>query len=395
GGGSGATGPCGTLGVYADDFADGVNEAGWYVGSSGGATIGESNGELVITLPNQGSSWSGWSSWYLTDLRSDRVSLEVPTMANVNTDATVFLHLILDSDNFLILSQQAGTLYFTAFLSNAWTQFGSTTYDPTAHRFWQIREQGGTVYWETSSDGATYVEGASAPVASLFDVDAVQLEFGASTSGTETNPGEVHFDNLNGGPPARASWCPTSTLVDDFDDGLRTRDWWNSYEGGGCDFDETGGEIVFTLSGSAIIDCAYLSGSAFDLTESSVSVETGSMPTSEPNAYTFFSVQVDSDNAVEFVVDGDQLITRAEVAGNWQHAQSVLFSTTDHRFLRIREQGGTVYWETSADGASWTPRNQAPTPIPLTKLQIVLGAGKSATGPVNGTAAFDNLNVLP
>ena len=49
--------------------------------------------------------------------------------------------------------------------------------------------------------------------------------------------------------------------------------------------------------------------------------------------------------------------------------------------------GGTVYWETSPDGSAWTVRNQAAAPIALDELTVVLGFGKSATGPMDASAS--------
>src|SRR5690606_39748466 len=35
---------------------------------------------------------------------------------------------------------------------------------------------------------------------------------------------------------------------------------------------------------------------------------------------------------------------------------SISLNTAQHRFLRLRESAGRVYYETSADGAQWTTR---------------------------------------
>lgn len=67
------------------------------------------------------------------------------------------------------------------------------------------------------------------------------------------------------------------------------------------------------------------------------------------------------------------------------------YNSTDHRWLRIREDSGTTYWESSADGTNWTERASEPTSVDLTYGQFAFTSGSG----VSKTTVFDNFNVEP
>ena len=51
----------------------------------------------------------------------------------------------------------------------------SRRFDSEGDRYWQIREQGGSVYWETSPDGCTWTEGWSTRAPGVAQVVFVTL----------------------------------------------------------------------------------------------------------------------------------------------------------------------------------------------------------------------------
>lgn len=69
------------------------------------------------------------------------------------------------------------------------------------------------------------------------------------------------------------------------------------------------------------------------------------------------------------------------------------YSAADHAWLRLREDGGTMRWETSTDGLSWTVRRTAASPawVSQSNLSFLVEAHRDA-GP-NDFAEFDNLNI--
>jgi hypothetical protein len=73
---------------------------------------------------------------------------------------------------------------------------------------------------------------------------------------------------------------------------------------------------------------------------------------------------------------------------------SEAWNATNHRWWRMREASGTVYWETSVNGTSWTTKHSA-SRSGLTECQIRIDAGFWGTEPTPGTAIYDNYNNPP
>jgi hypothetical protein len=64
---------------------------------------------------------------------------------------------------------------------------------------------------------------------------------------------------------------------------------------------------------------------------------------------------------------------------------NLTYSAIDHAWLRVRESGGTVYWETSGDGWEWTTRRTLATPAWVTSQTHAVDFPTTRTG---GTAGY-------
>ena len=160
------------------------------------ATRAETGGEVVITLTTAtpGSNYSGYKSG-LVSLNNSYAQIEIPTMVSTTTNAQCFLKLSIDGSNALQIVKEAGTLYFQKVVATTTTSVGSVAYNASTHLWWRIREANGTTYWDTSTDGDAWTNGASA--ANPIAVDGLLPEFGAGTYQSEVLPGTAHFDNFN------------------------------------------------------------------------------------------------------------------------------------------------------------------------------------------------------
>ncbi|AZM47809.1 hypothetical protein DMB38_20255 [Streptomyces sp. WAC 06738] len=70
------------------------------------------------------------------------------------------------------------------------------TYDPVAHRWFRFRESGGTFYWETSPDAATWTVRRSMTTPQWLKFGTLRTNFeGYADTGSTTTPAEV--DNVN------------------------------------------------------------------------------------------------------------------------------------------------------------------------------------------------------
>jgi hypothetical protein len=389
-------GPCGTVSLLTDDFGDGVEDTRWaYSFASNGTARAEVGGRLRLTLNEVATSaYAGRESTHHYDLRESRAWVEVPTVPNGATFAQAAFILGRDGQDRLSILYEQDDLHFRYEASDVIQPLGSVPYDSMAHRYWQLRAAGTTVYWETSPDGVNWTERAMADPP--FALDHLRIILTAGTYALETAPGVAEFDNLNGGGPPTGSWCKAETFQDDFEDGVRGAEWGRSYGGpGGCSHMETGGQLVETPPVGATGYCARVTGKSYELLGSSFQVEVPEMlPVSSPALGYLKLSDYDDENGVEITQAGGLLKCLIWAGGASSPAgPTVTWSGTMHRFWRIREAAGTIFWETSPDGAAWNPLCDAPTTVDLTYLEIALGVGTPTVLPsAPGELRWDNVN---
>ena len=72
------------------------------------------------------------------------------------------------------------------------------------------------------------------------------------------------------------------------------------------------------------------------------------------------------------------------------------FDALKHTWLRLRESGGTVFWDTSGDGKTWANFASTTPTFSIKAMNFFLGCGTFAAEAVNpGKSAFDNWNLPP
>jgi hypothetical protein len=74
---------------------------------------------------------------------------------------------------------------------------------------------------------------------------------------------------------------------------------------------------------------------------------------------------------------------------------TIAFDDTAHAWWRIRETGGTVFWDTAPDGLTWTNRKSQTSPAWINDgiQELVLECHRN--NGTNNFAEFDNFNILP
>ena len=201
-------------------------------------------------------------------------------------------------------------------------------------------------------------------------------------------------------PGAANTWFSTvfipatpSPKAETFTDDFATQDAakWNYYGGAAA----TAGQLVVPCLSSYGAGAETFGQAVYDLTGSSICVEAVQMPNlGNGSTEAFFELGIDADNRITFYKSGADLGFRERVAG--VNSQTVIAYNADaHRWWRIRESGGTLYWDTSPDGNTWTNRRSKTATIALTSFYVALAAGFWGTEPTPGTAIFDNVNVAP
>ncbi|WP_432164868.1 hypothetical protein [Streptomyces sp. bgisy031] len=184
-----------------------------------------------------------------------------------------------------------------------------------------------------------------------------------------------------------------ASLTDDFNDGVTSPvKWPDSYEPGG--YSETGGRarIACTTAYNA-----YASAEAYRLRESHIHVRMW------PPAAGGATAEAWSQLLVQTATPGlDAIFEVSAITGNlvmavrtgyYDPAQvAISYDPVAHAWLRIRETSGSLYWDTSPDGATWTNRRMATSPawVGDTNLQVQLIAHRD--GGTNDYAEFDAVN---
>src|SRR4051812_46926138 len=195
---------------------------------------------------------------------------------------------------------------------------------------------------------------------------------------------------LYGLPPAfTAVLAPTSALTDDFAT-QDTAKW--TYPSGAA---ASGGQLVLNCTSTYTEN---LSVNAYRLSESSAFVQLVSVPTAL-TAETYLNLYLDAGNPnlnnVYYYVNGPEISAFRTVNGTATKFAIIPYDSAVHKWLRIRETGGTVYWDYAPDGINWVNQTSWVHTFSTGSVYQLLGTGYFGTESTPGTAVFDNVNIVP
>ena len=374
---------CGTTSTLQDDFDDGVTSWQWVPYTVQPGTISEQNGQLRIDLgagTTAGAEASDGSN-YATVLRNDVVRVQVVQAASAN-EVETYLSFGSDPNNWLVLYHLNGILHAEVFVGGSIRSANTATYQATAHRYWQIRENNGHVWFEVSADATSWTSLLDAQSPAL--VDAGYLTLGAAAYQALGQAQASVFDNFNVGRP-RPAWCLASSLQDDFG-GAALSPEWQPKSSTGCTIAQNNGRVLFSHSGNGDADCRLWSARVFAFDQ--VRVEVAQRPTGDSNAAAIMALEVPAGPYVELSLQGDQLYTWIDT-----DASLVPFAANNASWLRLRRDGATLLYEASSDGRTWsTVRsigwNAGEGPV---YSSLALGCFGCQAG--SRQASFDNFNL--
>jgi hypothetical protein len=181
-----------------------------------------------------------------------------------------------------------------------------------------------------------------------------------------------------------------STLIDDFQDNSIDVSKWTVTGGA-----ETSGRARLTPSTSFAF---WAAATSYDLTSSQITSE---VPVVTPAGFTGslqsgISIQRDVNNLIGMRKFGTELICSKKVAGVSSDLSFTPYNATNHRYWRIRESGGIVYWETSATGVgAFFIQNTATVAslFPMTVVTPYFFAGFSGFEFAPGTLEIEAVNL--
>ncbi|MDP9301836.1 MAG: hypothetical protein M3P43_13240, partial [Actinomycetota bacterium] len=140
----------------------------------------------------------------------------------------------------------------------------------------------------------------------------------------------------------------------------------------------------------------------YDFTGSFISVKVTPGQTSPGTDIGFVvGFNVDQDAAIIGIADlenghGFSIFSQRRVAGVYiTHSSYIPYDATLHRWLRIRESSGTIYFDYSADGLSWTNFDTVAVWTTITDSHVGLTTGDFDTFPAASSAHWDYFNLPP
>jgi hypothetical protein len=197
----------------------------------------------------------------------------------------------------------------------------------------------------------------------------------------------------SGGSGGAAACNGIGLLNDDFELDGRDTVWVESDGSSKSDTAETNGELVITLGDDYSPDAGYASRYYYDLTDSAIAVEVKQTPNAtDPNARTQLVAVRDSGRSIRLVIRNGMLYAQREINNtNADVVPPVPYDPVAQRWLKLRQEAGTVFWEVSPDGNSYAAAAELPAasvfPLDLVRIWIE----SIGTNYVGGQAVFDNV----
>lgn len=186
-----------------------------------------------------------------------------------------------------------------------------------------------------------------------------------------------------------------TTLVDNFNDGIVGPEWGDSYGG----VTETGGQARVPLVAGAY--AGYQTGRAWTLAGATIFLKTPTLPAVSSGTDVgvhFMITSATAGTALGFKINRvtNMLRMQSNVAYFDGAAVEIAYNATTHLWLRIRENGTNVLWDTSPDGTTWTTRRTLATPAWVTAAVDTCAVDLFCYRDAGTTdyAAYDNVNTL-
>lgn len=377
---------------FYDDFSTSIATSGkWYTTN---VATGVVNNGLLRIKPTATYDYVGSSLSY--DLTDSYIGFKLAQncILGVGTN-TITLTARTDSLNLVEFDISGGrTLANGATITMREKSAGSNSdtnfvYDPAVHVWFRIREEAGTLYWETSTDAVTWTVQRSK--ATTLDLTAIEVLMSGGYWGAEAGTTFATVDDFNlwAGNPGIPK---AGELTDNFST-LSAAKWYQP-------------DPAWTVSGNTlqlVPSTAYsyiISTDTMDLNDSYYGFQLVQNANSGTTLYggsiTFdFRARVDNDNYVSFLLSGGEYancIVRECVAGVFSDT-TFGYNAQKDRWFRIRKSGTTLYWETSFDGVTWGIKRLKTAALDLSSTKVQINAGYWDTAETNvGTVVIANFN---
>jgi hypothetical protein len=188
------------------------------------------------------------------------------------------------------------------------------------------------------------------------------------------------------------------TLQDPFNNSSLTGSLWTQFTGGSATmgYSSSGGQTNFPATTSSSTDGDLSTPITYDLTNSYFLLNILAIPaTGATTSSGIIRLQITSANFLSFRFQVGNIVAMKRVASADTDLFTAAWSSSTHAWVRIREVNGSIFWDTSSDGITWTNRWSEVTPIAITGLTVVLGGLSSGVDSSPGSFQWKFCNVPP
>ncbi|MFE5140303.1 hypothetical protein ACFRDV_21945 [Streptomyces fagopyri] len=183
-----------------------INTGLWNNITGGAATLDAVNDILSLAQPATSGATNTFGTTSTWDGTSSQIYALIGTVPNGNGGTTTVFKLLVDANNSIAMRLRAGV--FELARQTAGTTVATTlpAYDPDRHRWWRLREQGGTWFAEASADSWNWTVLGSTTYA--WSALSLQFQFQTSASVTEVAGNVATIQNINTiqGTPYNLAW---------------------------------------------------------------------------------------------------------------------------------------------------------------------------------------------
>jgi hypothetical protein len=186
-----------------------------------------------------------------------------------------------------------------------------------------------------------------------------------------------------------------STLTADFDAGISAP--WATTGGNPALVTSVGGAVQIAHTAAIQSNFLYVAGNTYSLIGDAAYLEVTDYGNQSLASHYFqFLMTNASEHQILFNArEGSLQAFTWNGTTSTQVGSNLTLDTTAHRWLRLRESGGTTYFDTAPDGATWTNRWSVANAISLTSVYPSIKCACEANEATGSQAVIDNFNVAP
>jgi hypothetical protein len=260
---------------------------------------------------------------------------------------------------------------------------------------------GGTTAQSSGSGGCGAGQGGCGGAGSSSVASSSAASSSASSSSVASSSAASSSASSGTGGAAPCGAGGLDELTDTFTGNMLDTLKWGQYtDGMGSTVAQSNNQIAVFDTGVAGANAGIYSQGGYSLKGCSASIKAPDAPKiNGMSAFFLLSVKTNVADELSFVQSGIYLNMEIHDQGGLKAANQIMFTKGVQVYWRFREapdSGGTIYWETSATGATWTQQFSYPTAnlgFSITKLEANIGS--STSGAAATTIHFDNFNVVP